>query len=37
VDVSRPRARTDPEILEIQERIFAVLQYDLNQESMYAI
>jgi NitT/TauT family transport system ATP-binding protein len=37
VDLPRPRARTDPELLEIQERIFAVLQYDLNQESMYAI
>ncbi|MDR2124262.1 MAG: ABC transporter ATP-binding protein [Desulfovibrio sp.] len=37
VNVPRPRARTDPEILEIQERIFAVMQYDINQESMYAI
>ncbi|MDR1659743.1 MAG: ABC transporter ATP-binding protein [Desulfovibrio sp.] len=37
VDVPRPRARTGPEIVEIQERIFAVLQYDINQESMYAI
>ncbi|GHV74528.1 nitrate ABC transporter ATP-binding protein [Spirochaetia bacterium] len=37
VDIKRPRARTDPEIIEIQERIFAMFQYDLNQESDYAI
>ncbi|MDR2075419.1 MAG: ABC transporter ATP-binding protein [Desulfovibrio sp.] len=37
VDVPRPRARTDPEIVAIQERIFAILQYDINQESMYTI
>jgi NitT/TauT family transport system ATP-binding protein len=37
VDVPRPRARTDRDIVEIQERIFAILQYDINQESMYAI
>ena len=37
VEVPRPRARTDPEIVEIEERIFAILQYDINQESMYAL
>jgi NitT/TauT family transport system ATP-binding protein len=37
VDVPRPRARTDPGIIEIQDRIFAMFQYDLNQESEYSI
>jgi NitT/TauT family transport system ATP-binding protein len=37
VEVARPRARTDPEVIEIQDRIFAMFQYDLNQESEYSI
>jgi NitT/TauT family transport system ATP-binding protein len=37
VDVPRPRARTEPDLAAIQERIFAILQYDLNQESMYCL
>jgi NitT/TauT family transport system ATP-binding protein len=37
VDIPRPRARTDQEVVEIQERIFAMFQYDLNQESEYSI
>ncbi|GHV83974.1 nitrate ABC transporter ATP-binding protein [Spirochaetia bacterium] len=37
VNIKRPRARTDPDIIEIQERIFAMFQYDLNQESEYSI
>ncbi|GHU60889.1 nitrate ABC transporter ATP-binding protein [Spirochaetia bacterium] len=37
VDIKRPRARTDPDIIEIQDRIFAMFQYDLNQESDYSI
>ncbi|MDR3362092.1 MAG: ABC transporter ATP-binding protein [Desulfovibrio sp.] len=37
VAIPRPRARTDKGIVEIQERIFAILQYDINQESMYSI
>jgi NitT/TauT family transport system ATP-binding protein len=37
VGVERPRARTDPAILEIQDRIFAMFQYDLNQEADYSI
>ncbi|MFP3040672.1 ABC transporter ATP-binding protein [Treponema primitia] len=37
VDIPRPRARTDPAIIEIQDRIFAMFQYDLNQESEYSI
>ncbi|GBU26520.1 bicarbonate transport system ATP-binding protein [Treponema sp. R8-4-B8] len=37
VDVKRPRARTDPALLDIQDRIFAMFQYDLNQESEYSI
>jgi NitT/TauT family transport system ATP-binding protein len=37
VSVNRPRARTDPAILEIEERILAMFQYDLNQESEYSI
>ncbi|GHV85478.1 nitrate ABC transporter ATP-binding protein [Spirochaetia bacterium] len=37
VNLERPRARTDPELIEIQDRIFAMFQYDLNQESDYAI
>jgi len=37
IDVKRPRARTDPELIDIQDRIFAMFQYDINQESEYAI
>jgi NitT/TauT family transport system ATP-binding protein len=37
VNLNRPRARTDPELIEIQDRIFALFQYDLNQESEYSI
>ncbi|MDR1972850.1 MAG: ABC transporter ATP-binding protein [Treponema sp.] len=37
IEVQRPRARTDPAVLEIQDRIFALFQYDLNQESEYSI
>jgi NitT/TauT family transport system ATP-binding protein len=37
VDLKRPRARTDPELIEIQDRIFAMFQYDINQESEYSI
>jgi NitT/TauT family transport system ATP-binding protein len=37
VNIKRPRARTDPELIEIQDRIFALFQYDLNQESEYSI
>jgi NitT/TauT family transport system ATP-binding protein len=37
VTVKHPRARTDPELIEIQERIFAMFQYDLNQESEFSI
>jgi NitT/TauT family transport system ATP-binding protein len=37
VDIKRPRARTDPALLEIQDRIFAMFQYDINQEAEYSI
>jgi NitT/TauT family transport system ATP-binding protein len=37
IGVKRPRARTDPDLIEIQDRIFAMFQYDLNQESEYSI
>ncbi|MDR0584136.1 MAG: ABC transporter ATP-binding protein [Treponema sp.] len=37
VDIKRPRARTNPEIIDIQDRIFAMFQYDINQESDYSI
>jgi NitT/TauT family transport system ATP-binding protein len=37
VGFRRPRARTDPEILEIQERILGMFQYDTNQEAEYQI
>jgi NitT/TauT family transport system ATP-binding protein len=37
VDVKRRRARTDPALVDIQERIFALFQYDLDQESEYSI
>ena len=37
IDIKRPRARTDPELLDIQDRIFAMFQYDINQESEYSI
>jgi NitT/TauT family transport system ATP-binding protein len=37
VTLKHPRARTDPALIEIQERIFAMFQYDLNQESEYSI
>jgi NitT/TauT family transport system ATP-binding protein len=37
VHVRRPRARTDAELVEIQERILAMFQYDINQEADYSI
>jgi NitT/TauT family transport system ATP-binding protein len=37
VRVKRPRARTDAELVEIQERILAMFQYDINQEADYSI
>ncbi|MDR1469172.1 MAG: ABC transporter ATP-binding protein [Spirochaetaceae bacterium] len=37
VMVKRPRARTDAELTEIQERILAMFQYDINQETDYTI
>jgi len=37
IDIKRPRARTDPELLDIQDRIFAMFQYDINQEAEYSI
>jgi NitT/TauT family transport system ATP-binding protein len=37
VRVRRPRARTDAELVEIQERILAMFQYDINQEADYSI
>ena len=37
VTVKRPRARTDAESLEIQDRILAMFQYDINQEADYLI
>jgi NitT/TauT family transport system ATP-binding protein len=37
VTVRRPRARTDAESLEIQDRILAMFQYDINQEADYII
>jgi NitT/TauT family transport system ATP-binding protein len=37
VNIKRPRARTDPELLDIQDRIFAMFQYDINQEADYSI
>ncbi|MDR1216294.1 MAG: ABC transporter ATP-binding protein [Treponema sp.] len=37
VDVQRPRARTDAALVSIQERILAMFQYDVNQESDYSI
>ncbi|MDR1950500.1 MAG: ABC transporter ATP-binding protein [Spirochaetaceae bacterium] len=37
VTLPRPRARTDQDLLDIEERISALFQYDLNQESDYSI
>jgi NitT/TauT family transport system ATP-binding protein len=37
IDSKRPRARTDPALLEIQDRIFTMFQYDINQEADYVI
>jgi NitT/TauT family transport system ATP-binding protein len=37
IDIKRPRARTDPELIDIQDRIFAMFQYDINQEAEYSI
>ncbi|MDR1893472.1 MAG: ABC transporter ATP-binding protein [Spirochaetales bacterium] len=37
VPLKRPRPRTDPALMEIQDRIFSLFQYDLNQESEYSI
>jgi NitT/TauT family transport system ATP-binding protein len=37
VTTKRPRARTDAELVDIQERILAMFQYDINQEADYSI
>jgi NitT/TauT family transport system ATP-binding protein len=37
VDLRRPRARTDPALLAIQERILGMFQYDINPEAEYQI
>jgi NitT/TauT family transport system ATP-binding protein len=37
VNLPRPRARTEEALLDIEERIFALFQYDLNQEAEYSI
>jgi NitT/TauT family transport system ATP-binding protein len=37
IETKRPRARTDPALVEIQDRIFAMFQYDINQEAEYSI
>ncbi|MDR1129050.1 MAG: ABC transporter ATP-binding protein [Treponema sp.] len=37
VTAKRPRARTDAGLVEIQERILAMFQYDINQEADYSI
>jgi NitT/TauT family transport system ATP-binding protein len=37
VTVKRPRARTDPALLDIQDRILTMFQYDINQEADYSI
>ncbi|MDR0785368.1 MAG: ABC transporter ATP-binding protein [Treponema sp.] len=37
INVQRPRARTDAALIDVQERIFAMFQYDVNQESDYSI
>jgi NitT/TauT family transport system ATP-binding protein len=37
VTTKHPRARTDPALVEIQERILAMFQYDINQEADYSI
>jgi NitT/TauT family transport system ATP-binding protein len=37
INVKHPRARTDPALLDIQDRIFAMFQYDINQEAEYSI
>jgi NitT/TauT family transport system ATP-binding protein len=37
VQVKRPRARTDAQLMEIQERVLAMFQYDINQEADYSI
>jgi NitT/TauT family transport system ATP-binding protein len=37
VTAKRPRARTDVELADIQERILAMFQYDINQEADYSI
>jgi NitT/TauT family transport system ATP-binding protein len=37
IPVKRPRARTGAELVEIQERILAMFEYDINQEVDYSI
>lgn len=37
IDVERPRRRTDPALVEIQERLTAMLTYDIFHESEYVI
>ena len=37
VDAPRPRRRSDPEILELKQRIASLFKYDINHESEYVI
>ncbi|MEI8244312.1 MAG: ABC transporter ATP-binding protein [Lentisphaerota bacterium] len=37
VDIPRPRRRSDPEFLRLQERILKLFKYDIDHESEYSI
>ena len=37
VDIERPRRRSDPELLELKQRITSLFKYDINNESEYSI
>jgi len=37
IDIARPRRRSDPELLELKNRITSLFKYDINNESEYSI
>ena len=37
VSTARPRRRSDPELLELKERVTSLFKYDINHESEYSI
>ena len=37
INTPRPRRRSDPELLDLEQRIAALFKYDINHESEYSI